>query len=185
MISLFAQHVAKWSACTGCTLHETRRSVVISRGHVPCDIVFIGEAPGESEDVLGRPFCGPAGKLLDSIIEQAMTVTTKPLRWAFTNVVCCIPREDGRKASAPMSGEITACSGRLKEFVRIAAPRLIVCVGALARDWVPQFIDPTEEGLEMSEVMHPAAILRANVAQRDLLIRRAVVALANAIKELQ
>lgn len=70
-VSLYQQHVADWRACTGCTLSERRNRVVLFRGSVPCDVLFVGEAPGESEDVVGTPFVGPAGKFLDGMILEA------------------------------------------------------------------------------------------------------------------
>jgi uracil-DNA glycosylase len=63
--------------------------VVLCRGRLPCDVLFVGEAPGVSEDVLGRPFVGPAGKLLDTIVERALD---GQYDCAMTNLVACIPK---------------------------------------------------------------------------------------------
>jgi DNA polymerase len=59
--------------------------LVTARGHVPCDILIIGEAPGASEDIIGRPFVGPAGILLDDILEKSLD---PDIRVAMTNLVC-------------------------------------------------------------------------------------------------
>lgn len=70
-VSLYSSHVERWKDCGGCSLCDRRTRVVLYRGKVPCDVLFVGEAPGESEDVVGVPFVGPAGKLLDSMIQDA------------------------------------------------------------------------------------------------------------------
>jgi uracil-DNA glycosylase family 4 len=70
---LFCQ---KWGEGCGSTQCAGANRVVLVRGSVPCDVLFIGEAPGQSEDVVGRPFVGPAGKLLDRIIEDALSGIT-------------------------------------------------------------------------------------------------------------
>ena len=69
----YIKHREKWKDCTRCLLHEHRRKIVLCRGKIPADVLFVGEAPGESEDVLGSPFVGPAAQLLDSLIEQAFS----------------------------------------------------------------------------------------------------------------
>ena len=198
-LELFTQ---KWRR--GCGSDQCSKArVVLYKGTLPCDLLFIGEAPGESENVLGRPFVGPAGKLLDSIIEDAVgglvlgagAITEndisdgEPVRCAFTNVVGCIPREsDGEKAKEPEHEQILCCQGRLAEFVKLANPRLIVCIGALARDYTdPMLKDacPIREDVPRVAITHPAAILRANVTNRGLMRQRCVVTLRNAVLELE
>ena len=98
-LSLYKQHVQRWKSCTACKLCETRKKVVMYRGDVPCDILFIGEAPGPSEDVIGQPFIGPAGHLLDRIIDKAIQPYRKvnpniSFRKVFTNLVCFIPKAE-------------------------------------------------------------------------------------------
>lgn len=186
----FQQHIGKWKNCTACPLHIGRTKVVMSRGKLPCDLLFIGEGPGKSEDLLGYPFVGPAGALLDSIIDQAVRPFSsgdKPLlRIAFTNLVCCIPlKEDGNKAEQPEAVAIRSCSPRLSEFVKIAAPKIIVCVGKLASDWLGSNryrgrpdINPS---IPQVAIVHPSAILHMNVAMRSFAIRKASVTITTAI----
>lgn len=88
-ISPFQRHKAKWIDCQRCSLCERRKHVVLVRGKIPAPVLFIGEAPGASEDVLGRPFVGPAGKLLDHIIEKGID---GQYDYAITNLVGCIPK---------------------------------------------------------------------------------------------
>lgn len=206
-MSLYSDHVRRWKDCRACPLWEVRSSVVLARGKLPCDVLLLGEAPGKSEDYLGEPFVGPAGKLMDSIVADAIPEMTcccgSPLdgkhdhytcgppipgpRVAFTNLIACIPLDDGKKTEEPPDESVLACAPRLAEFVRIADPRLLVCVGKNAKDW-------TDTGWKKSikfhrelprvEIVHPAAILRMPVAQQDMAIRRCVVVLRNAVENL-
>ncbi len=182
------RHQAKWLQCQRCELCHGRKHVVLCRGELPCAVLFAGEGPGESEDVMGRPFCGPAGQLLDAIVKESLAAAGAPdLSCAFTNLVACIPRDEvDRKADEPPPEAVDACAPRLAELVAMAKPQLIVCVGGLAkdelmsargkrgtlRDWSGELVD----------VVHPAAILRANPAQRGLMVRRCVARLANAVQ---
>lgn len=178
----FQIHVENWRNCKLCPLHSQRRRIVLARGKLPADVLFVGEAPGESEDNLGVPFIGPAGKLLDQIIARAMPdygeVYQRPqLRLAFTNLVACFPRDAKRAGNhEPPVESIQACRPRLDELVEIANPRLVVLVGALSQkhySFTPSV-----------SITHPAAILRANVANQGLMIQRAVVTLAEAFADL-
>ena len=190
-LSPFKQHVEKWKDCTRCSLHHGRKHVVISRGQVPCDILFIGEAPGKSEDVLGIPFIGPAGKLLDGIIERAiddlgwidMNGQPPTVRLAFTNLVGCIPLGDGgEKTSEPDQTDIVTCKPKLLEFYQLSKPKLLVLVGALPGKWVDKIIPHRE--IKSVQIDHPAYLLRLNVAQQGLAIQRCEVKLRNAMEEL-
>lgn len=180
MASVFQLHVERWSSCTLCDLHKGRQTVVISRGRVPCDVLFIGEAPGESENVIGKPFVGPAGKLLDRIIASGLP---KELTYALTNLVACVPHdEEGQKTTEPPDESIEACAPRLIEFARIANPRAIVCVGKLAATYLePGYKHTINLGLSRDlpviRIAHPASILRANEVQRSMAMRRCVVQL--------
>jgi DNA polymerase len=182
----YALHVEKWENCTDCELYRDRRQVVFARGSIPCDVLFIGEGPGASEDVLGAPFVGPTGYLMDEIIARAIH---KGISYALYNLVGCIPRdpEDDSKTKPPPQEAIEACSGRLQEFVEIANPKLIITVGATARD----NLDTKYRGaitfhndIPMEHIEHPAAILRMNIAQQGLAIQRAVVIVRNVVEDL-
>jgi len=189
-VSLYQQHVKRWSDCQECGLCEGRSRVVLAKGKVPADIVFCGEAPGFSEDSLGRPFEGPAGSLLESIVEQAMDVLyTTPenrgwdsYRIAYTNLNACLPTdEDGRKAGQPSAEEIVACGDRLREFVGLANPKLIVAVGDLPDKWLPKLL-PDFKG-KFAHIKHPSAVLRLPRLQQTFDIKRCVIVLRNAVKE--
>lgn len=181
--------VERWKGGCGSGLCGGRAKVVLARGDIPADILFIGEAPGESEQVLGQPFVGPAGHLLDQIIRRSVP---SKLSLCFTNLVGCIPWEEGGgKAAEPPAEAIKQCAPRLNDFVRIIRPQIIVLVGQLASKHVhgqSQFSD-REDGavawispgkfLELVTITHPAAILRTNISQRGLMIQKAALALAD------
>jgi len=207
------RHVEAWKGCDRCPIHLTRTNVCLGRGALPCDALFVGEAPGPSEDVVGQPFVGPAGHLLDQVIERATVATQTPgtigmghnsLNWAFTNLVgCFLLDEDGDKEEPP-DESIEACKPRLREFAELCdVPkgklRLVVAVGSLAFDWlkpgykhsiklhrplslVPQA--PEFGTIHLIQVTHPAAVLRAPMAMRSLMVQRMAVTLRNALEEL-
>jgi len=185
----WAEHKKRWKDCDGCFLCETRKNVVLLRGKIPADVLFLGEAPGASEDVLGQPFIGPAGKLLDSIVQEAME-QSKTVRVAFTNLVACIPiGDEGSKTQEPSKESIKACADRLKEAVHLVKPKGIVCVGKLAKKHVIGQADfsyrkdyglswiPSHDFLRFTEIVHPAAILRSEVSQ-TIMVQRCVATLA-------
>jgi uracil-DNA glycosylase len=185
----WAEYREKWSGCELCTLFETRKQVVLERGngtlYLPCDIVFCGEAPGPSEDIIGKPFKGPAGQLLDRILRM---VGLDEFKYAFTNLICCIPLDPttGGKIGEPPVFAVHACAQRMKEFMALAKPKLVVCVGAQASNWVrKKAIEYGLKGVGVVDLTHPAAILRTHEAGQELMIRKQVVVLRNAIQELK
>ncbi len=190
-LTLFQRHCERWHDCSACNLYKTRSQVVLARGTVPCDVVLIGEAPGISEDSIGLPFIGPAGHLLDQIINKAMDYDKdgNPLWiYAMTNLCCCLPiGEDGLKAAEPDDDYIEACSPRLQEFMEIANPSLIVTVGRLATEWLdPQYKKSISfhKPIPMVSVLHPAAILRMQVAQQWLARQKCIVTIRQAVEEM-
>lgn len=184
LLSPWKSHVANWSACRACELCDQRSKVVHVRGRLPCEILYVGEAPGVSEDVIGRPFVGPAGKLLDEIVEQAYEGVDHAS--AFCNLVGCFPKVAKKEGTnEPSDAAIKACRPRLVEIVRMARPDLIVCVGRLSSKWVMKF----EKDLDVVkiprvDVTHPAAILRAtDSVSRDHMVQTAIVRIRTAIEE--
>lgn len=158
----FAKHVADWHKCRNCPLYKGRSHTALYRGHLPCDVLFIGEAPGPSEDALGVPFVGDAGRLLDLLVDLAFNAAgiykanpNPPLDDLFkgapkgvlsvgiTNIVACFPRApdpEGLSSGTirpPNLEEAKACSPRLAEIITLATPRLIVTLGQEARKYLP------------------------------------------------
>lgn len=176
MPTLFQKHRAEWINCTKCHLHKTRTKVVLLRGSIPCEILFVGEAPGASEDVIGQPFIGPAGKLLDRIIKDALK---DQWSYALTNLVGCIPiGEEGSKTAEPPKEAIMTCRPRLVDIIEICQPQLVVSVGTLAKKHLPGGDFATVS------IIHPAAILRMDLSQKGLAIQRCIVELEMAASAL-
>lgn len=176
----WAKHVAKWKNCQLCPLGKQRDRIVLARGTLPCDVLFIGEAPGASEDALGQPFVGPAGDRLNKIIERALPPT---ISYALTNLNCCFPREAKMFSDnhQPTPNEIRACRPRLFEFINMAQPALIVCVGALPAAWIDH-----DNGVRCVDIIHPAATFpgRMPLAQATMALQKCVVVLRNAIEDM-
>lgn len=183
MTSLYSDHVDKWKNCRKCELHKKRKRVVFARGTIPCRILFVGEAPGISEDVLGAPFVGPAGYLLNGIIRE---VVPTDMDYALCNLLGCIPLSDEGGKREPDDASIKACSPKIVDFIDIAKPELIVCVGKVSEHWLnPQMMGSVKISKEIPRisVVHPAAILRAVAAHQGLMRRQAIIAIRDGIEE--
>ena len=179
MSSPYLSHVKRWNNCKGCDLHKKRNRVVPAKGTIPCDVLFVGEAPGKSEDVLGLPFVGPAGKLLDSIIFKSKEISEVFFSYAMTNVIACIPKDDdGNKVTEPPKAAIKACRPRVAAMIELCKPKIIVAVGKVA---VAEMALQNTKNIELISLTHPAAILRADVSQQGLAIQRATITLADAL----
>lgn len=162
----------KWKRCQKCSLSDRRKKVVLARGKIPCDILFVGEAPGHSEDVVGIPFVGPAGRLMEGIIHSALD---GQYDYALTNLVACIPLgEDNNKLQEPPEECIEACEPRLEEFMDLAVPDVVIAVGKLAREHLVSAED---------SILHPAAMLRMDPGQKSLAVQRAVAIISDAVYE--
>lgn len=176
MGTTWLEHVAKWRDCKLCPLCHQRDRIVLAKGVLPADVVVVGEAPGASENVIGLPFVGPAGRLLEQIVERAVP-STVPV--AYCNLVACFPAEaKARGDNEPTHKEIVACRPRLEEFIHLCNPRLIVCVGGLAAGYVRR---ETFEGVRFTDIDHPAFILRMPLAQKGMAVQRAIVVVRNAV----
>ncbi len=149
-------------SCTKCGLCETRHNVVFGVGVPWADVMFIGEGPGEQEDLQGVPFVGPAGHLLDdmmSIIDLDRTNTY------IANIVKCRPPRN----RDPLETEQDACIVYLRNQVALIKPKIIVCLGRIA---AKRIIDPEyritrqhgtwvcKNGVWMTAIYHPSALLR-------------------------
>lgn len=175
----YMKYRLKWKDCQQCDLCNQRSRIVLARGKVPAEVLFIGEAPGASEDALGKPFIGPAGKLLDHIINVSLD---GKYDYALTNLVACYPREAKEAGTnEPPSWAIEKCAVRLQEFVRLCKPGLIVLVGKLAAKHAT--VQPSSY-LQLAEITHPAAMLRMDPAQKGLAIQRAIVVIEDAVEEI-
>lgn len=116
----------KWLDCQRCSLSRCRTRVVHWRGNPQAPIFVIGEAPGENEDRVGRPFVGRAGRLLDEAMREAGVDPTEDV--FVTNQVACRP--PGNRT--PEHDEIKACASRLHQLLRVVRPRVLLLLGATA-----------------------------------------------------
>lgn len=108
--------------CHKCKLHKTRKNAVPGEGNIDSRIMFIGEAPGYSEDMKGKPFIGEAGKFLDTLLEEADLSREKVF---ITNVVKCRPPNNRE----PSTEEIITCSQYLDRQIQVIKPKIIVTLG--------------------------------------------------------
>ena len=157
--------------CRKCSLAETRTNVVFGVGNPHADIMFIGEAPGEKEDLSGIPFVGAAGKLFDKYL-VAVGIPREEIYIA--NMLKCRPP----KNRDPKPEEQDLCIEYLREQVRAVSPKLIVCLGRIAamRLIKPDFRITAEHGIwfergafSVCAVYHPSALLRDPRKKDDML----------------
>ena len=146
-----------YEGCNKCDLYKRACQYVFFRGDSPCDVLFIGEAPGMSEDATGKPFIGRSGEVLEELIEETIDLTSN-FTYGITNIVCCIPLNDDRKIRQPTKEEARACSERLLYTIRACKPAVIVPVGKIAEKHLP--LRELPEGSVVCPIQHPAFILR-------------------------
>lgn len=148
--------------CYKCGLGRTRTNIVIERGCRNAPLMLIGEGPGRHEDEQGRPFVGPAGQLLDLLLEGLMFRETD---YYICNIVKCRPPEN----RVPTDDEAEKCLPYLRNQVSLIRPKIIVCLGSTAMKYVidkeskitqirGQWIE--RKGYWIMPTFHPAALLR-------------------------
>jgi uracil-DNA glycosylase len=160
------------AGCKACDLWKTGTQTVFGEGARKAEVMFVGEQPGDQEDQVGRPFVGPAGKLLDEALEQAgierslayVTNVVKHFKWQA--------RGKRRIHQKPNWREIAACRPWLDAELEVVKPRVLVCLGAtaaqalLGRDFrvTKRRGEPVESELAPLVVatVHPSSILRAD-----------------------
>ena len=161
--------------CRACPLWERGTQTVFGEGRKTARMMLVGEQPGNEEDLSGHPFVGPAGRLLDSALEQAGIDRTKTY---VTNVVKHFkwePRGKRRIHSKPNSAEVAACLPWLNAELQIVRPKILVCLGATAAQALlgKQFRITRSRGElvdsplapHVMATIHPSAILRAPDAE--------------------
>lgn len=150
-------------ACHACRLAETRTNPVFGVGSEQARVMFVGEGPGENEDLRGEPFVGRAGQLLDKMLLAAGFSRKENVY--ITNMVKCRPP----KNRDPEKEEIAACLEYLRDQVRLIRPQIMVCLGRVAAQALidPDFKVTKQHGqfVERGQMLlmgtyHPAALLR-------------------------
>jgi uracil-DNA glycosylase family 4 len=156
--------------CTRCKLHRTRTHVVFGEGNPHTDLMFVGEGPGEDEDIQGEPFVGRAGKLLTNIIEA---FGMKRSDVYITNVMKCRP--PGNRCPEP--DETNECLPFLFRQIEIIQPKVIVTLGKVAAQSLLSSTEPitrlrgrefTRGNVTIIPTYHPAYLLRTPAAKREV-----------------
>ena len=157
--------------CRACPLHESRTNCVFGVGNPQAKLMFVGEAPGEQEDLSGIPFVGRAGQLLDKFL-FAVDLSREDVYIA--NILKCRPPHN----RDPLPAEEDACIGYLRDQVRLISPRIIVCRGRIAAGRLikPDFKITKEHGawfekgnFLMTAGYHPALLLRDPRKKEEML----------------
>ncbi|HZP26095.1 MAG TPA: UdgX family uracil-DNA binding protein [Dehalococcoidia bacterium] len=164
--------------CKACPLWELGTQTVFGEGERTARLVLIGEQPGDAEDVAGKPFVGPAGRLLDEALERAgldrhfayVTNVVKHFKWE--------PRGKRRIHKKPNEREITACRPWLAAELSVLEPEVIVCLGAtasqalLGRDFRVSLqrgiVMPSDLARHIMATVHPSSILRADDREHEM-----------------
>src|SRR3981081_2998459 len=118
--------------CTACHLYKRATQTVFGEGPKKAAIMFVGEQPGDYEDVAGKPFVGPAGKIMDRALKQAGIDWKRVYVTNALTHVKCDPRRNRRIHKKPNSREIAACRPWLEAELRLVRPSLVVAMGATA-----------------------------------------------------
>lgn len=163
MINSWEDLYNECTTCQKCELCKTRTNVVFGIGNPKSEVLFIGEGPGENEDLKGEPFVGRAGKLLDKMLEAVDLSRNKNIYIA--NIVKCRPP----KNRDPKIEEQEACIDWLRNQVALIKPKIIVCLGRIAAMKIikPDIKITKEHGTFFKKgdtlimpTLHPAALLR-------------------------
>ena len=120
------------AGCTGCDLYKHATQTVFGEGSPHASLLFVGEQPGDQEDLAGKPFVGPAGKILDKALAEAgitrrdvyVTNAVKHFKWE--------PQGKRRKHKKPSATEVAACRPWLEAETQLVKPRAVVCLGVTA-----------------------------------------------------
>lgn len=153
-------------SCNQCDISKYCDHKVVARVHNPknkqsLDILFLGEAPGDSEYINKLPFIGPAGECLQSLISEAVD---PDLTYIISNAIWCTPYDDSTKSKyhTPFLSEIAACSANVQRLIDISKSKLFVACGAIAEKSLKQLKLP-----HYCRIMHPSAIMQASKYQYE------------------
>jgi uracil-DNA glycosylase len=166
------------AGCAACPLHLTGTQTVFGEGLAKAEIVLVGEQPGDQEDLAGKPFVGPAGRLLDKALEEAeidrklayVTNVVKHFKWQ--------PRGKRRIHQKPNAAEIAACRPWLDAELAVLDPKVLVCLGATAAQALlgRQFRVSKDRGVPVESdlapvvmaTVHPSSILRSDDREAEM-----------------
>jgi uracil-DNA glycosylase family protein len=183
------------AGCTACPLYRNATQTVFGEGPADAALMLVGETPGNQEDLAGRPFVGPAGKLLDRCLAEAgidrqetyVTNVVKHFKWE--------PRGKRRIHKKPNAMEIRACKPWLEAEIERVAPQVLVCLGATAAQALlgPRFkvtqsrgqIIASDRAPRILATYHPSSLLRSQDEDRELKIAQFIKDLKTAAAALK
>ena len=170
--------------CTKCGLSRFRRQIVDGYTQIPADILFVGDAPNKTEDMLGVQFVGENGGLLDAAIRQATLFAglQTPPTHHLTNIICCRPTDSvGGPNRQPKAEEILACRSRLLGCVGRVKPKAIILLGKVAKSNAKRLFD------NVTCLVHPTYILKVGGTESPqfLAFCRALSSVFQVVKENQ
>lgn len=152
----WTHHKNKWNGCTECPLHSGTSKKVLMKGELPCDVLFIGEAPDILESVIGTPFSNPAGKVMDILIDD----TKEKFTYAFTNVIACPSTGAEGESRPPTNFEAEKCSPRLYDVLMMARPKGVVLLGRSAQSFAVSSLEKYKYPYKHLNLSHPSHIMR-------------------------
>ncbi len=187
MTSPYQLHVREWRSCTRCDLHRTRTRVCFPRGTLPCDVLFVSGSPDDKSDVSGESMSGLVGRQFDLLVRRGLAERPE-LTWAVADLVACLPPWDAKKREPVVDdASVKACAPKLQQLVKLAEPRLVVCMGRFVRTWLMEWSRNRvtfHRVVKTVEVAHPWTIVKAPEAQKGMMFKRAVVTIGDAVEEL-
>ena len=178
---------ATLGACTRCRLHEGRTQIVFGDGNPEADLLFVGEGPGEQEDLQGIPFVGRAGELLTQMIEKGLAISRSSVY--ICNIVKCRP--PGNRT--PLADEVQTCQPYLDGQIDAIGPKVIVALGKPATSLLLGREVPITRvrgnwhdyrGIPLMPTYHPAFILRQYTPQNRRLVWDDLKAAMSRVREL-
>jgi len=134
-----ALHLRAWAGCELCSIGKFAHIKILYRGFNPCELLFVGEAPGMAEEAVVEPFAGKSGILLEEMIAQV----DPTLRWGFTNSIACRPCDAWCGPDrAPCFVEVQRCQARMADLCQIVKPRGFVLLGKNVQMTLEQILTP-------------------------------------------
>jgi uracil-DNA glycosylase len=163
----------RWKDCEKCSLHRLRNNTVHLRGRLPCNILFIMDIPGHTEDKLAYPLVASPGLFFDICLTNefaklnsnkiilknigkltVLTTEEQTITYAIANVMGCIPKNTSNKCVRPTNNQINTCLPRINELIEICAPNIIVRLGRFTQET----ITPTNNQILTFDLAHPITL---------------------------
>lgn len=152
-----SNHFVRWQECEKCNIGSYAKRHVLGKGRLPCDVLVLGEGPGDLEDRTGEPFNGKGGMLINDLLKKS-TPEGLDIKFFMTNTIACKACDyRGGTIRKATTEEISNCAPRIEEIFELAKPKRVVCVGKVA---MHAFLDiysknPSIAAVPMLSIYHP------------------------------